>query len=316
MKRVGAVIVTHNSAEHITACLSALSGRVDQIVVVDNASDDGTADLVAGAQRASLIANPENRGFAAALNQGIQALDTELILALNPDAIVLTSLAPLAEAFEDPSVGAAAGKLVDGSGRPQIGFNVRRFPTPASLALEALGMNRVWKKNPVNRRYRCLDLDPDRPAEVEQPAGAFLMIRRGVWQALGGWDCKFYPLWFEDVDFLKRLRSAGFRIIYEPQAVARHAGGHSVQHVDADSRILWWYGSLLRYAVKHFRPLGRFVVAVAVLCGSVVRMVFGLLFWWKRYPVKVYVRVIRFACLRLLPGRLGEVDGLPVRARH
>jgi len=312
MKRVGAVVVTHNSAKEILACLSSLSGQVDRLVVLDNASCDGTPALVATKPGIVLIANSENRGFAAALNQGIEALDTELILVINPDAVLLTSLAPLVEAFAAPDVGAAAGKLVDEGGRPQIGFNVRRFPTPAALSLEALGVNRVWKKNPVNRRYRCLDLDPNRPAEIEQPAGAFLMIRRDAWEAVGGWDSKFYPLWFEDVDFLKRLKSAGFRIIYEPRAVARHAGGHSIQHVNAESRIIWWYGSLLRYASKHFRLPGRALVATAIVGGCAVRMVFGLLLWWKRYPVRVYFRVIRFACLRLLPDRLGEADGLPV----
>ncbi len=74
-----------------------------------------------------------------------------------------------------------------------------------------LGLNRLWPGNPVNRRYRCLDLDLEAAADVEQPAGAFLLIRRDAWQALGGFDEGFHPIWFEDVDFLKRARDAGYR---------------------------------------------------------------------------------------------------------
>ena len=127
---------------------------------------------------------------------------------------------------------------------------VRRFPTPAALILEALLLNRVWPNNPVNRRYRALDLKIDAPAPVEQPAGAFLMVRRAVWEELGGFDEGFYPLWFEDVDFCRRAANRGYLLYYVPAAVAKHTGAHSIPQLTVEMRRFYWYGSLLRFTCQ------------------------------------------------------------------
>jgi GT2 family glycosyltransferase len=316
MKGIGAVIVTYNSQGEIGPCLDSVMSRVESVIVVDNASSDGTLAEVRERPFATLVANTGNRGFAAAVNQAIQALNTPYLLLLNPDAVLQTGLEVLAAACAEPGVGATAGKLTDSQGRPQAGFSVRRFPTPLALSFEALGLNRIWSGNPVNRRYRCLDLNLEVPADVEQPAGAFLMIRRQAWQAVGGFDEGFYPIWFEDVDFLKRARSAGFRVRYAPGAVARHVGGHSVGRIPWESREVCWYGSLIRYSFKHFRITGRVLVWAAVVTGCTLRAVYGVLRQRKLSPLAVYGRVISFACLRLVSGRIGEAGGTPALARQ
>src|SRR5262249_14875254 len=177
MPDIGIVIVTYNSAEHIGSCLDAALATSAEVVVVDNASSDATVEE---AQKCGVrvIANPENRGFAAAVNQGIAQLNVKFVLLLNPDASIVGGLDALRAACELPDVAGAGGLLLDQTGRPQVGFMVRRFPTVAALALEALLLNRVWPNNPINRRYRCLDEDYSREFQVDQPAGAFLMIRR------------------------------------------------------------------------------------------------------------------------------------------
>ncbi len=83
-----------------------------------------------------------------------------------------------------------------------------------------LGINRLWPRNPVNWRFRCYDVDLQsmKPVEIEQPAGAFMMIRRDAWERVGGFDESFYPLWFEDVDFCCRLKLAGLRLFHVPSA--------------------------------------------------------------------------------------------------
>lgn len=316
MKGIGAIVVTYNSEDEIGPCLDAALKHTERVVVVDNASSDATREEVRRRPPVVLLSNAENRGFAAAANQGMEALDLPYLLLLNPDAVLQTSVEPLAEACKQPDVGAAAGRLVDPQGRPQTGFSIRRFPTPAALAFEVLGINRIWRRNPVNKRYRCLDLDLAAPADVEQPAGAFLMIRRDVWRDLGGFDERFYPVWFEDVDLLKRLREAGYRVRYVPGAVAQHVGGHSVGKVAEPSRVEWWYGSLLRYSFKHFRAGGRVVVRGAVVAGCGVRMMCAALKQWKGAPLSVYLRVIRLACVRLRTGRNGEAGHRPVLARQ
>jgi GT2 family glycosyltransferase len=259
---VAAVVVTHNSAAEVGACLAALrehacredgNGVVTEVVVVDNASSDGSCEVVAAqAPAARLIRNRSNRGFAAAVNQGVRACASPLVLLLNPDAYLQSGLNDLVRAFDSNGVGAAAGRLVDLSGEWQRGFNIRAFPTPAVLAFEALLLNRVWPRNPANRRYRMLDFDARREQDVDQPAGAFLMFRREVWEKLGGLDEAFHPLWFEDVDFCLRLRQAGLRIRYVPGTVARHAGGHSVRPAAVQFRQLAWYGSFLQFCHKHY----------------------------------------------------------------
>jgi N-acetylglucosaminyl-diphospho-decaprenol L-rhamnosyltransferase len=276
---IAVVLVTYNSAAEVGPCLAALqrhaqqgdgASTVAEVVVVDNASSDNSCEIVeTQAPFAKLIRNRTNRGFAAAVNQAVRATLSPLVLLLNPDAVLETGLGDLARAFEAPEVGAAGGRLVDPAGQWQRGFNVRSFPTPAALASEALLANRLWPRNPVNRRYRLLDLDPQQAQDVDQPAGAFLMFRREIWEKLGGLDETFHPLWFEDVDFCLRLRQAGHRIRYVPGAVARHAGGHSVRTAAVQFRQLAWYGSFLQFCHKHYSAgtyRGLQAAAAAGLC--------------------------------------------------
>lgn len=268
---VAAVVVTHNSASVIDNCLHSLE-NIAEIVVVDNGSTDDTCRVVANRTGVRLIANPQNRGFAAAANQGVKATVSPVVLFLNPDVRLESDLCALCEELGADGVGAATGRLLDENGRTQVGFNVRAFPSPASLAFEALLVNRIWRGNPVNRRYRGLDLDYDRPQNVEQPAGAFLLVRREVLEQVGLWDERFYPIWFEDVDLCRRIRQAGYSIRYVPACRARHQGGHSVGQISLDQRQLYWYGSLLTYADKYFSPAARVGMRIGVALGALLRM--------------------------------------------
>ncbi|MEX2300861.1 MAG: glycosyltransferase family 2 protein [Bryobacterales bacterium] len=278
---VAVVIVTYNSADEIGPCLDALRRHVLQgegtgdgvdVVVVDNASSDATCEIVeTRAPFARLIRNRSNRGFAGAVNQAVRVTTSPLVLLLNPDADLETGLGDLVRAFDSPEVGAAGGKLVGRSGEWQRGFNVRSFPTPAALLMEALLVNRVWARNPVNRRYRMLDFDPRRAQDVDQPAGAFLMFRREVWEKLDGLDEAFHPIWFEDVDLCWRIRESGARILFVPGAVARHEGGHSLRGASVRFRQLAWYGSFLRFCNKHFSGGAFQVLRAATAVGLCVR---------------------------------------------
>src|SRR5258708_16696981 len=222
----GVVVVTYNSADVIGRCLA--SCRQLPIVVIDNHSEEETVNVVRQRSEVKLIVNLSNLGFAAAVNQGVEALDTELILLLNPDVELSTSIERLVEACSREGVGLASGKLIDETGKVQAGFTLRRFPTAWTLALEVLGINHLLPSNPVNRRYRCLDVDLSKASEADQPPGAFLMFRREVWHRLGGFDTQFHPLWFEDVDFSKRARVLGLQILYLPEVTAPHLGGKKI----------------------------------------------------------------------------------------
>jgi N-acetylglucosaminyl-diphospho-decaprenol L-rhamnosyltransferase len=301
---VGIVIVTHNSAVEIGPCLEAAASTGTQVIVVDNSSLDGTCREVER-RGIRLIANTRNLGFAAAVNQGASALDTPFLLLLNPDAVIERGVEALRAACDTPQVAAAGGVLVDTQGRLQIGFMVRRFPTARALCFEALLLNRLWPGNPVNWHYRCMDLDYRAPQDVEQPAGAFLLIRRDVWKELGGFDENFFPLWFEDVDFLKRAKDMGYRIRFVPDAVAKHTGAHSIQKISLEFRQLYWYRSLLKYSAKHFPPGAEKAVCLAVIIGSIMRTLLGISHQRSLKPIAVFGQVVRLAGRQLFFGTAG-----------
>jgi len=301
MSDIGIIIVTYNSAAEIGACLDAALASGADIVVVDNASHDGTIAEVAH-RGVRFISNPDNRGFAGAVNQGFAELLNPYVLLLNPDAVIETGLEPLRQACDLPGSAGAGGRLVDAKGEAQAGFMVRRLPTPTVLILEALLLNRIWPGNPVNRHYRCLDWDDSSRSIVEQPAGAFLMVRRAVWQELGGLDERFCPLWFEDVDFCRRIRDRGLSLYYVPEAVAKHTGGHSITTLPLEIRLNYWYRGLLRYSAKHFRPFAFRAVCLAVVTGSFLRGIAESALQRSVKPMAAYGRVASLAGRGLFSG--------------
>ncbi|BDC47872.1 hypothetical protein F183_A01880 [Bryobacterales bacterium F-183] len=300
---VAAVIVTYNSADEIGPCLTSLASlpEVRQTVVIDNASQDHT--VVAARAHAfdglQVVANVDNKGFAGGVNQGVAQTDASgrYLLILNPDTQILSrSLKPMETLCEQ--YGLACGLLVDDQENPQEGFWARRLPTPASLLFEVLGVNRLWPKNRINRQFRCLDLDPGKHGFVEQPPGACLMVRRDVWELLGGMDERFYPVWFEDADFCRRAFDSGFRIAYSPDVKVRHRGGHSVLRLGESLRNRLWYGSLLRYSAKHFSRVTFRVLCVGVMAGAAFRAVA------IRGTTGMYAEIIRMAAASFFRGNV------------
>jgi len=283
----------------ILSCLDGLAELAPEMTatVVDNASTDRTVEQVRRRPGVKLVANRENRGFAGAVNQGFHESGADAVLLLNPDVRLRTSVSPLMDACGE--YGIAAGQLTGPDGRAQAGFTIRRLPTAASLACELLGINRLWPGNPANRRYRYLDRDLDRPGPVEQPAGAFLMIRRDVWMHLGGFDEHFHPVWFEDVDFCRRSVETGYRIEYVPQVRGEHLGGHSVRKLGASRMEECWYASLLTYAAKHFDPWSYRGVCLAAVLSAVPRAVVGMIREQSLNPVVSCHKIIRLAVRRL-----------------
>jgi N-acetylglucosaminyl-diphospho-decaprenol L-rhamnosyltransferase len=294
---VAIVIVTHNSAGEIETCLEACRPHARTIAVVDNASTDTSPQW-------ATIANPYNAGFAGAVNQGFRATAEPLVLILNPDCKLRGSLEGMTALFDNPEIGAAGGLLLHADGSPQTGFTVRRFPTWANQVCEIAGINRLWPGNPLNRGYRCLDLDLTLEQDVDQPAGAFLMVRRTAWEQLGGFDENFHPVWFEDVDFCYRLRKSGWRIRYTPAASATHTGGHSVNKLSWRCKQMHWYASLLKYAEKHWSGRGERRVAFVLLLVSIPRGVFGMLSRVSVEPLAVYGKLAAQAW-RVLWGHAG-----------
>jgi len=281
MLRCSAIIVTYNSADKIGACLEALAEEGCEIVVVDNASKDATVqrveDFVAW-HEVRLLAPGVNVGFAAAVNQGVQAATGDVLLVLNPDAVAEPgAVKELLRCMEATHSSAAGGALLESDGRPARGFAFRRLPTLASLLCESMLVNQLWPDNSINRRYRCLDAEYSRQQEVEQPAGACLAVTRRAWNEIGGFDEHFYPVWFEDVDLCKRLLDHGCKIVYCPTAQFRHSGGHSVSKLSFREKQLLWYTNMLRYARKHFSRGQVLELRAGIIAGMSIRSVAAFL---------------------------------------
>jgi GT2 family glycosyltransferase len=311
------VIVSHQSAACLVSCLEAClrhASPSEGIVVIDNASTDNSVHVASSVPGVTVVPNADNAGFAAGVNQGFRALPSaELVLILNPDAILQNDITALVRCFDDPLTAIAAGALCDGNLQPQQGFTLRRFPTPAALVMENLALNRVWPGNFVNRRWRCLDLDLAQSQDAEQPAGAFLLVRREAWNAVDGFDEGFRPVWFEDVDFCLRVSRSGFRIFYEPLALAVHQGGHSVRSVDWAERQVYWSKNLLRYSGLHFTPLGQCGVALSVAAGGAGRGLWEALRCGSLGPLHVVGPILRAVATALSVAfgstHRGELEG-------
>jgi GT2 family glycosyltransferase len=164
-----------------------------------------------------------------------------------------------------------AGRLVDADGAPQHGFNVRRLPSMTALVADLLFIRHLWPRNPASARYYARDLDPDASADVEQPAAACLMVRAEVFDRLGGFDEAFWPAWWEDVDFCRRLRDAGYRIRYLPDATFRHAGGSSVGSLGSAAFHRLFDRNRRRYVRKHHGRAAALLVGGLGLLGNGAR---------------------------------------------
>lgn len=276
MAKPSVVVIAHNSDGCVESCLQALCAEAGwEILLIDNASVDETRERARRfAHRVQVIANAENRGFAGAVNQAVKLAGGDAIVVMNPDVVAERgALDRLAEALADGKTGAAGGLLRDERGSQQRGFVVRHFPTLAGMLGEVLLLNRLWPSNPWNRYYRCLEMDYQCRQEVDQPAGAALAFRREAWEQARGLDEDFYPVWFEDVDFCLRLRQLGWRIVYCPEAVFRHGGGHSINRLSLWERQSYWYANLLRYFRKHHGPGSVALLRMGITVGMILRSI-------------------------------------------
>jgi GT2 family glycosyltransferase len=275
------VIVSWRTRELLGACLRSLRAALGErlaaggaeVIVVDNASGDGSAERVRDQfPEVRLIANSENRGYAAGNNQGIAAARGRNVMLLNPDTEVPREAVERLEAClaAHPRAGAAAPMLVHPDGRPQS--SLRGFPTPLALLGAVTGLGRLAPAGSPLAAYQPRAL-PAAPAVVEQPMASCLLLRGEALRAVGGFD-EAFPIFFNDVDLCWRLRRGGWEIWFVPEARVVHHGGASTRQVRL--AMLWEsHRGLHRYYQKHYRgrlaaPLYGLIVA-AIYAGAAAR---------------------------------------------
>ncbi len=266
MVELSIVIVSWNVRELLRRCLhSILDARRSiniEVIVVDNASTDGSSDVVqAEFPAVHVITNQENRGFPAANNQGLAVAQGRYVLLLNPDTEVMDAEAGLATmvAFADahPDVGMVGPQLLNPDGSVQS--SRRRFPTLATAVFESTWLEPYASRSGVGlfgttprrllARYYLLDQPDDVVQDVDWVTGAAMMARREAVEQVGPLDEGFF-MYSEELDWCKRFREAGWRVVYLPTArIIHHVGKSSEQVVTA--RHIHFQTSKVRYFRKH-----------------------------------------------------------------
>lgn len=292
--RLSVVVVNWNGGDEVLGNVDALLAlarrRGDvEVVVVDNGSTDGSAGRLASRDGLRLLPMGENAGFGPACNRGAGESSAPLVLFLNPDAAPRPGddpFAPLLAAADGDAARDGFAPILedaDDSGRrePQGSFQFRRLPTLASLAREMLLVDRLLPSSPARRRERYLDVDRAAPFEVEQPAAAALAIRRETFLALGGFDPRFVPAWWEDVDLAVRLAAAGKRVVTVPPSRFVHRGGSAIGDGEAgrlsEREYRRIYGrNLVRFAAKHWGGAGSLAVRGLLFAGGAMRLLLAL----------------------------------------
>ncbi len=237
-----------------------------EVIVVDNASSDGSAEEVHSKfPLVDLIPNSDNKGYAEGNNQAIKRAAGEFVLLLNPDVLLPAGGLERAVDFmrEHPKAGALGVRQVHPDGKLQR--SVRGFPTPAAVMSELMGLSRLFPNSKRFGAYRMTWFTYDRVEEVDQPMGTFLLMRREAVQEAGLLDLQF-PIFFNEVDWCLRCKRLGWQIFFSPEVEIIHYGGASTVQVGA---AMAWESrrGLLAFYRKHYNtpllaPL-RALIAIA-----------------------------------------------------
>lgn len=277
--RLSVIIVNWNTSSFLAECLHSLATHPPstdhEIIVVDNASDDFDAEVFTSRfPQVRFIRNDSNLGYAAGNNQGIRQSRGEYILLLNPDTRVTEGALDSLVAFMDthPDAAACGAKLVRPNGSVEL--SVRSFPYPLAIACEFAGLSRLWPTCRIVGRYRMRWFSYDKEAEVDQPMGSCLILRRRAIEDVGLLDDAF-PIFFNEVDWLYRAKMKGWKVYFTPRAVVIHHGGAATRRADRRKMIRESHESLVRFYDKHFKdklpPVLYHLIVALVRLGVFVR---------------------------------------------
>jgi GT2 family glycosyltransferase len=266
--RLSIVVPVWNRADRARVALDCAARAVEELgleaelVVVDDASTDGADELVEREfPGARLLRNERNRGFAVTANRGMAAARGELLLLLNSDTeLGAEALGALVAALEaEPGLDLVAPRLTDADGTTQT--SCMAFPSPATALWFGSPLERWFPRSRELRRYRLDDFDHRERREDLQPPAACWLLRREVWERVGPFD-EGLELFFNDVDWCRRLLDGGGRLAYLPEPwVVHHEGSSTSLRTDFVPR---WHLDRLRYHRKHHGRGGAALVKLVV----------------------------------------------------
>jgi GT2 family glycosyltransferase len=263
------IIVNWNGAEFVGKCLKSVFestfNKLWEVIVVDNNSSDKSVEIIKQFPQVIAIENKENVGFGAANNQALKQATGKFVFLLNPDVQIFPdSMEKLVKKIEESEkIAIVAPQLVneDGSLQREIGH----FPGLADSIFVLLKLHRL----PFFKDLVYPKVDYSREQEAEHLMGSALLIRREVLDSIGVFDERFF-LWFEETDLEKRIKDAGWKLIYYPQTHVVHLLSRSIKQVSPLKRQLMWSKSLGIYFQKHKNLVAQILLFPFILLGLII----------------------------------------------
>lgn len=279
MVDVYVVIVNYNVRDLLRACLRSVFDSIGasfKVCVVDNASTDGSVEMVAAEfPQVDLIASSVNTGFTGGNNLGLRRTpaDARYVLLLNPDTVVPPDAFANMVAYCDdrPKVGVAGCKLVREDGSLDLACR-RSFPTPSVSFYRMTGLSKLFPKSRRFGRYNLTYLDEDLEAEVDAVVGAFMFVRRTAMDAIGLLDETFF-MYGEDIDWAKRFKDAGWQVRYYPAVEVLHYKGRSSRQAAFRAGAAF-YRSMWIFYRKHYAT--EYAAPVTWIIYSAIHLYWGV----------------------------------------
>lgn len=282
------IIVNWNSGNLLSKCIDSINNANDnsfclnRIVIIDNASNDGSLDNLENMNLPlTIIKNEQNLGFAKACNQGAKASKADYLLFLNPDTRLFKNSLKEPIAFmqrkENEFIGIIGVQLIDEMNN--VSRTCSRYPNTFSFVYMSLGLDRLFPK--IFPGHFMADWNHRESKTVDQVMGAFFFVRRDLFEKLNGFDERFF-VYFEDLDFSLRVKKNGYKIYYLSTAQVFHKGGGTSEKVKA-VRLFYILRSKLFFSKKHFNILSFLIIAAATffiepfvrIIGSIMKKSFS-----------------------------------------
>jgi len=296
LEGITAVIINYNSGNRINSCVESTLKALEKVetntelILVDNNSKefDYKNDKI------KIIKSDKNLGFAGAINHVAKNSSNSALMIINPDINVesncINNLFLSLKSYSN--LGSVGANLINKDGSIQKGFTARKFPTLLSTCFEIIGLAKLLPQNLITKNYLTTDnlilekylsrIETTGPNcnlafIVDQPAGACLMIRKEAFNQINGFSEDYFPAWFEDVDFCKRLKQANWLCAVDAKAEAIHEGGYSLNTMTRPEFFSIWYKNLIRYWKIHGKAWERIIIKIFIFIGLSLRAVLSFI---------------------------------------
>jgi GT2 family glycosyltransferase len=273
------IIVNYNVKEFLQNLIHSIekasSNLTKEIIIVDNASDDGSVDFIKEKfPQVKLIANQTNLGFGKANNIGLKEAAGKYILLINPDTLVAEdTIEKMIKFFEsNSSAGLAGCKILNPDGTLQLACR-RSFPGPWTSFTKVTGLSNLFPNSKIFARYNLTYLDENQTYEVDAISGSFMMMRREVYEKVGGFDEQFF-MYGEDLDLCYRIQKALYKVFYVHSTQIIHYKGESTKRSSIDETKVF-YSAMHLFVKKHLSS--SFLVGLILRSAIFVRSIFAFI---------------------------------------